>query len=660
MASEAAMRVLRQMQKSRFIEKARPIVDPVGAGEMAYRGLEDTLWRGPKQKGLAVKDWFTGGEESADFTAQQNLEEELYRKRLSPNEGVEWSRMGGKMAPYLLAPGTLPKSLAGATGVGALEGLVSGGLEYSPQGAGSAEDIMNTGISGAFGAAAPAFMRAGSQAVGKVIEFVKRLGGDVRSDVDVDTAIEIMFREEGIDPENVSDAYKQQLKESISSSMETSNLSQEALGRKALFDKLGFEGDSAPTTGQLTRDPLQLAEEERLKASHTGEEPFTRRHTAQRKQFIKLKDQMDDAIGGLSVDDTESASNFFNKVDNIWRDTQTVVSKLYDTAIKANPNTTARPDNLVAFLDDMKMYGDHEGAAGKDIYNQMRTFIKNTMTDNEGNLTGANMRVVENMRKRLVKMHKSNDADKRYFAKEATEALGKDIDEAGDIFAEARRAASERFTQFESKALDKIRRDMVNESGFVKNQIIGGRVKDINRMRDLMLRNGGEQEWVDIKGQAYRNIMSKAYGDIDSPESTFSGARLKRHLDRVGRTRLKAIFDDTEIERMYDIAIAGKNAISQSPDVRYRPSDPGGNIAHMMEQMIPGGPLSSGIVGSIKGMPEKIRINQGINASLGGQLSPIQRRAQEQMSIDQWRDPMLSAFEGRVPFFSQLAYDDED
>jgi len=660
MASEAAMRVLRQMQKSRFIEKARPIVDPAGAGEMAYRGLEDTLWRGPKQKGLAVKDWFTGGEESADFTAQQNLEEELYRKRLSPDEGIEWSRMGGKMAPYLLAPGTLPKSLAGATGVGALEGLVSGGLEYSPQGAGSAEDIMNTGISGAFGAAAPAFMRAGSQAVGKVIEFVKRLGGDVRSDVDVDTAIEIMFREEGINPENVSDAYKQQLRESISSAMETSNLSQEALGRKALFDKLGFEGDSAPTTGQLTRDPLQLAEEERLKASPTGEGPFTRRHAAQRKQFIKLKDQMDEAIGGLGADDVDVTSNFFDKVDNIWRESQSEVSKLYRAAGKANPDAAAIPQNLNDFLDEMVQYGDHKSIGGKPIYDQMRSFINNSATDADGNLDNVNMRVIENMRKRLVNLHKSSEPSVRYFAKEATEALGKDIDAAGDVFAEARRAAADRFRQFESQSLDKIRRDVINESGFIKNQIIGGRPKDIERMRDLMLRNGGEQEWVDIKGRAFKHIMGRGFGDIDSPESTFSGKRLSDFLKKIGDTKLRTIFDESEIERMHDMATTGKFAISQSPDVRYRPSDPGGNIAHMMEQQIPGGQLSSSIIGSLRGIPEKIRINQGINASLGGQLSPIQRRAQEQMSIDQWRDPMLSAFEGRVPFFSQLAYDDED
>lgn len=255
--------------------------DPIDAGAQLLRRAVpepvaqavDTFGNWLASKGLPVAP--SSGEQGVDAIVKDvNRQYEQQRRagEGGADPGFDWARLGGNMlnpANYLGGGAVAGAStLKGLALAGAKAGAVSGALQpvvgegdFWAQKGGQA-------LAGAAGGAVltPAAARAG-EAVAKGVQSMVRSAArttEAHPEV-VRVQVTNILGSQGMDartaPREIRDSVQRQVNEALSAG---AKLDPAAIVRRAQFEAVGLTGDAAPTLGQMTRDPMQWANEKNL------------------------------------------------------------------------------------------------------------------------------------------------------------------------------------------------------------------------------------------------------------------------------------------------------------------------------------------------------------------------------------------------------------
>lgn len=229
--------------------------------------------------------------------------------------GFDLARLAGNVVnPVNALPGVAltkgANTLASLATRGAVAGGVGGALQPVTENAGEnfasqkAGQVLGGALAGA--AATPAITRVGERVASGIGNAVSRLrpaaSGAAPS---VDVAMNNVFASQGLNPAEVSDLIKNSVRAQIEESLSAKGkIDPAAVIRKAQFEAVGLKGNAGPTSGQLSRDPMQFANEKNLSGLNiNGENGLASRFQAQNQV---LQDVFD-AAGATGATDRLTA-----------------------------------------------------------------------------------------------------------------------------------------------------------------------------------------------------------------------------------------------------------------------------------------------------------------------------------------------------------------
>jgi hypothetical protein len=236
---------------------------------LADKGLPVTRSNGVKGVDSVVKGV------NAAYDQQRQREVPATLSSLATGEkqdpGFDWGRLGGNLAnPINYMGGGM---LKGATTVsklakgGAAVGAISGALQPV---LGDTEDFGTTKLGqmamGAAGGAllTPAISRTAEAATQGAQSLLNRVRPPVPSQ-NINIAVNNTLASEGMKladaPPVILQSVQRQVEEAVKAG---GKIDPAAIMRKAQFEAVGLTGDAAPTLGQMTRDPMQFANEKNL------------------------------------------------------------------------------------------------------------------------------------------------------------------------------------------------------------------------------------------------------------------------------------------------------------------------------------------------------------------------------------------------------------
>ena len=255
--------------------------DPIDAGAQVLRRLvPDSVGNAVDELGNKLADMGlpvarSNGVQGVDQIVKDVNQRYEAGREAAGREGFDWMRLGGNIvnpvnalaAPEMAAARTVGQLARAGAQAGAVGGLLQPVVEQGEGGfwGKKAEQAALGAVTGA--AATPALAKAGTAAAKGAKAVTQRLTAP--PGVNVDVAITNVLRAagdaEGIDPAQlpkvVLDSVRRQVGEALQAKQK---LEPAAILRRAQAEAVGLSGDAAPTLGQVTRDPIQFAQEKNL------------------------------------------------------------------------------------------------------------------------------------------------------------------------------------------------------------------------------------------------------------------------------------------------------------------------------------------------------------------------------------------------------------
>lgn len=190
--------------------------------------------------------------------------------------GFDWGRLAGNVLnPTNLAlPGSGGASTARQIAVqGAKAGLFSGLMQpvtgdaaNEPGGDFWKQKATQGGAGAAAGAVFAPLVSKAAELGGRGVAAVQsRMGAPNLAPADINVSVQNVFRAEGIAPADVPEAMLNSVRNQVEASLRgRQRVDPGAIMRAARAEAVGLTGDAAPTLGQVTRDPIQWAQEQNL------------------------------------------------------------------------------------------------------------------------------------------------------------------------------------------------------------------------------------------------------------------------------------------------------------------------------------------------------------------------------------------------------------
>ncbi|PHS69121.1 MAG: hypothetical protein COB23_07135 [Methylophaga sp.] len=534
--------------KSRSMQFGKPKVDVPFMARMG-RGMMD-IGQGVKQNYLNATDPEAGEQYTKEVT------EEVNRYEYDQGEGFDTARVLGQIAPTLPAMmATLPASLPWAMGVGAVEGGVIAGNMFTKEGDSKATQIA-LGVAG--GAAAPAVVKGVTHGVTRAVDTFKR------NIMDLPKRKGLVAN--ALDNINVPAKYRKNISAPAMQQLKTNGVIDEAsLLRMSEAQELGFTGNKAPMTGQVTRNPKLWTQERNLqKVDGVGDE-ITGRLLNQNRQFTDIFDDLAKQ-SGRSVDDViDSGQSIVTAVNNRFASTQKAVGKLYERAQRQYGNIDGITlDSFSAKLSELS----DDASVDKIANSVARRLQRYGVFDAEGVPTGQTLTInqAEGLRKFVNNLSDGNERSLARVKGLIIDELDNDVFSAigDDAYAGARQAAKARFSEFEQSIVAKITNGKMNADSAIKNIVKSHSLNDLKALRGTLEQaEGGKQAWANLRGEVIE-MLNMASTQRQGTDGTFSGAAYNKALNSIGRKKLEVLFPN-DVEKLYKLGRVGRDLTYQPP-----------------------------------------------------------------------------------------------
>lgn len=526
--------------------------DPWSGLQISEPTTGESIGMGVKDVGQGVMQAYlkaTDAVEEKTYSRDKTRERRVYEERRGTDAGFDWPRAGGQMAAGL--PVSLltknPTTFLGRLLTSAIEGGVLGGSLFTNEGDSKASQI-------AMGAGTGVMAPVALTGVAAAAPMVKR------------TVIDPILNRIRT-PKQMPDAPPQTVANAQEQVAGTGQVDPESLARAEQLDELGFQGESAPLTGQVTRDPATWTAERNMQKVEGSGDLITQRLRSQDTRFGEIFDELK-ASTGRSVDDVIDAGESINDaVTARWKSTQRAVGRLYKRADREFGGVDGVTLNNFRSVVDELSDEDVGGKLAAVVNNRLRRM---GIIDDVGESTGKTMTVTEaeTLRKWVSRQDISGAtaAETRRLTAEMVEAMDDEVFELiGDEgYKGARAAASQRFDEFGANVASKIIKGKVDGTNAIKNIVNKYSAKDLIELKRTLLKApNGSQAWNDLRGEVIESLNSSARASKPD-HSSFQGAAYKSALDKIGRRKLETLFPE-EVDQLYKLADASLNMTYQPP-----------------------------------------------------------------------------------------------
>lgn len=530
--NEALLQAIKNSPVGGFVRGLRDIPD--AGAQLLTRGLQAVA---PAGSGF---EKYMQGEVNRVDEINRNAEQD-YRQNFRQGEdtGLDAGRIAGNIV------GTLPAAAPFALrqGAGALAKAASGaGMGATSAALMPVQDTENFGeekgkqllLGGLTGAAAPFVADA-------VTKLVSKVGSRLHPGVASNLEAELTAR--GVDYSKLSKEMQESLAKDANAALKAGKeLDFDALSRKADFEVLGIK----PTTGQLTRDPMQYQFEQNTRGIVGGGETLSNRFNEQNTGLLNAIN----ARRGGNIADPYDAGQAIQSALKASDDTaKSNVTNLYDIAKNsAGINVPLNPrnftDNLFQRLDD-EMVGDALPSGVRKTLNSIAT----------GEMPFT-IQKAEQMRRAINGQMPKIPGPDSVALKMVNDALQNEIDnvgsglggQAGEAFKQARATASQRFAGIEQSPALRTAIDEADPIDFVNKHVIRAKPSELMALRSNLKDN--PDLWNEARGQVIDFLKNKATSGQPDEFAKFSQSGFKNGLNSIGDARLKILFNADEIAEL--------------------------------------------------------------------------------------------------------------
>jgi hypothetical protein len=305
-------------------------------------------------------------------------------------QGFDWARLGGNLAnPVNYVGGS---ALKGATTVGQLArgGAVAGGVSalFQPVvdntenfwGAKAGQAAMGAVTGGVLTPAIAKATQAGARGVQALTGPTPR--GQVFTPDGVNIRVNNILQSQGMNLQDAPDVILQSVRRQVEEAGRTgANLDPAAMVRRAQFEAVGLANDAAPTMGQMSRDPMQFANEKNLSGVQLNRgargmgNDLADRFNLQNQRLGEVFDH----VGARDATDRVTAGQtFMDALRSADAPVRANVDELYTTARGMNAGRAADLERAT-FSTNANRALD-EGMFGAFLPSEVRTLL-NTISD---------------------------------------------------------------------------------------------------------------------------------------------------------------------------------------------------------------------------------------------------------------------------------------
>lgn len=507
----------------------------------------------------------------------------------------------------------LPVMAAGAatSGLGLVPsmlatGVAGGGIEALSQGAANAAgadegyDVQDIVLAGGLSAGGEGVGRLIGKVGNAAVNVYRRIANKavaaeklINADGTLNVAVVRELKKQGIDPQ----AWRQMVEREYNGNVNRAlNKTTNALtGTEAMrlkqFEQAGLRQGTptGPTAAQITRNPVQFADEVNLQniANPKTGESIGARWGAQNRQLLHIAEQGGKAAG--EVDPFKAGEKVSGALRETSKHYQKQVGRLYEKAMNqfGEHAPVALADDVTGESKSLFLQSLKENSILDDANNTRYTAAVTGKLKEWGVLgedgviaRDITLREVDTMTKLLNKLYGSATPTGKSIIGAAKDALDSDVESAlmSDVFAGAKSEAAKRFSTFGAKKgplkvvsglLDEsiapedvfqrvVVRGKFNELRGVKDALTKDLSSELKRSPALAAKSG--EAWNDLRAQTWAYLYrgatkNKALDQFGMRQ--FRGDHWLTAMDQIGDKKLRELFSSSEINQLRSIGNVG-------------------------------------------------------------------------------------------------------
>lgn len=405
-------------------------------------------------------------------------------------------------------------------------------------------------LGGAAGVGAGSGMTAAARGIGNAVSRATRPPmtapvAAAKADLGVDRAIgelgpqgSAQFTPTEIDP--LKQAVAQQIQQ-------FPDVSPAAAVRAQDFRNLGIQ----PTLGQITRDPMQFAQEMNMRGVPEVGAPLTQRFNAQNTQL----QQNLYGLAGRPSDTFAAGSQLQQTLKSIDDQMAGQVRSAYEAARASSGKNLDVPLQGIAqdYAQVLNDFGDKVPSGVRNNFNQL------------GLMSGTQQKIfsienAENLLK-VINANQSNDPA-------TNAALGRlrasvksailNADDQGGVYAGARQLAAQRFALHEQvPALEAAASESVAPDDFVRRFVTNGKTNDVLSLANLLREQNRPSTLQEMRNQVGGQLAQAGFGTNPAGDAKFGPVAYANALRNMGDTKLSAFYTPDEIAQLHTIGRVG-------------------------------------------------------------------------------------------------------
>lgn len=572
-------------------------------------------------------------------------------RRQENKQGMDLTRMGANMlvtAPLASLGGTLKAGvpLASKAGVeflgkNAALGALIGATGVHENNTERLKSMAAGALGGAIGAGA-------GQKVGEGVGYVARKSKAVADNLvakvspertnqilqNIDDKLNAALKPHGIKITDLSDDIAKGLRADAKKALQSGyNLNEEAVMRKAVFDRLGLKGTQAQVTGDAR---LWQQERELAKLNGVGDS-LNNKFIDDNARLAGLLDDVATKTGGNSIDEYGAIKNAADSLLEQNAQNKSFVGAAYDAAAKAPGNDvlingqgfsndvfTALDDqalatflpadirNIVKQINDNPQYFTLK--KGEELIKVLNNHYKSSMQMGQPTATTQALGVV-----RQALQNRQDEA--------LQGLLSQGGNDAAQLYQFARQAHRFNRQQVESIPLLKDALKGVEPDKLFNKHILNGNVAELDETVKV-LKNVNPQAVGDIKQQTVEFIIGKSINQ----NGQFSPAGMSGALKKIGDRRLSILFSPKEMQRIKDIGRAGHYLVTQPAHSNVNHSNTASGLMNYFGTVIKGlgnwgqhiPVVGNNVVQPVSGGVQRAAVSSALNSnpSLAGSALP--------------------------------------
>lgn len=391
--------------------------------------------------------------------------------------------------------------------------------------------------------------------------------------------------------------------------------------------EFGFEGDSAPTVGQATRDPDKLRFENEAAKTEPGAALQERRQNQQSQLARVFDEKEEDYSGGLAFADDDDQGRAVQAAIEARK----AARKKERDALYAEAKAAGELDEMIEVPRMgptlMQLNELAEIVPANKVVQQMA--VKYKLIDAGGNPQKVQVQQIENFREFVNKAYDYADPRERMERGKVIAALDSALDNApsGKKYKAARANASEFRNEFFNSPLARdMTRNKTNanvpavDPGKVYQKIRNSSLDEIDQLRNTMMATPeGQRQWGGIQARMIQDIRSKAFGTQQdgARNQLATPSTFIKEIQKLSKSgKLRAILGNKEAQSMEDLAQLVSDLMTSPPGT----TNHSNNMmalrmwARMAPDSIKNMPIVKDVFGSVADANTKRKVTKALNS----------------------------------------------